>query len=123
MFQPFYFQAMIRFYYLVILLSAFLIASCAGTKDASLSENTTPLDCTTVKGIITNTYREQGCSFLFEFEDENGVKQIVRPLELNAEFQKDGLKVILCFRPSKAMNDGCDLARPVIVEQIKYIDQ
>ena len=74
-----------------------------------------------IEGVITNDYREQGCAFLFEFTDPDGSKRLVRPLQLDEEFKKDGLKVRIDFRMSRASNDGCDLAHPVIVESIEKI--
>jgi hypothetical protein len=108
--------------HLILVLSLGLLISCASTKANQLEENglntSEPMG---VEGIITNNYREQGCAFLFEFTDPEGNERLVRPLQLDEEFKKDGLKVRIDFRMSRASNDGCDLAHPVIVESIEKI--
>lgn len=112
-----------RAIHLFFVLSFGLLISCASSRNHALEEGnlSRPDFKLGFEGVITNDYRDQGCAFLFEFEDDQGVKQIVRPMELTEEFKVDGLKVQLSFRMSRAMNGLCDLAHPVIVESIEKI--
>ena len=106
------------FYFLLFASFGFLMSCASGQTLVGEQDRSTPL----IEGVITDAYRDQGCAFLFEFEDPDGVKQLVRPLGLEETYRHDGLQVRMKFRMSRAMNDGCDLAHPVIVEHIEVVE-
>lgn len=99
------------------------LLSCATVKNDTAITQVQEEEFPFVEGVITNDYREQGCDFLFEFTDREGHKMLVRPIELDEKYQKDGLKVRMRFRMSRIQNGGCDLAHPVIIEEIERIIQ
>ena len=104
---------------LVLCLGALL--SCATVKNDDVIPQVENDEFPFFQGVITNDYRLQGCDFLFEFTDSDGHKMLVRPLQLEEEYQRDGLNVRMRFRMSRASNGGCDLAHPVIIEEIELI--
>lgn len=105
---------------LILILPLFGLMSCGTEKVAAEKAPYAQLE-EGIDGVITNAYRSQGCAWLFEYKDEHDHTIIVRPLELDSTFQKDGLHVRMVFRPSRASNGSCDLAHPVIVEGIEEI--
>lgn len=109
----------------IVLVSAvfFVLLGCGTSKEVADNHEKAPYAQLEegVDGRITNAYVLQGCPYLFEYKDENDHTIIVRPLDLDSRFQKDGLHVRMVFRPSRASNGGCDLAHPVIVEGIEEI--
>ena len=104
---------------ILFILSLGLLSSCISSNSlVGVSKNKSSM----IQGVITNAYREQGCAFLFEFKDTNGIIQLVRPLDLHDSFKKEGMLVRIKFRMSKEMNNECDLARPVIIDRIMAVE-
>lgn len=101
------------------------LASCASTKEKpeeiNITQEANDDGLLTYEGFISTKYNNQGCSFLFVYKDDAGSQAMVRPIQLDERFQKEGIKVKIQFRLSRMSNDGCDLANPVIIESIEEL--
>ncbi|OFZ62826.1 MAG: hypothetical protein A3D92_01355 [Bacteroidetes bacterium RIFCSPHIGHO2_02_FULL_44_7] len=104
---------------LLVVFAAFLVG-CSSSVDLNEENVSLPHDGF-VHGKITSAYRDQGCAFLFEYE-EQGQKRLVRPFQLEEQYKIDGLEVKMKFSYSRIMNEGCDLANPVIIDSIVRIN-
>jgi len=99
-----------------------LVLSSAGCKQTPETPVETPAEIPSeaVKGKIVTTYADQGCSYLFVYQ-KDGKEEMLRPIELDAKYQKDGLRVAMVYRLSRVNNGGCDLANPCIIEWIEEV--
>lgn len=111
------------FFILICAIGTF--TSCGSTKTAaeeiSIVQESNNEGLLTFEGFISTKYNDQGCSFLFVYKDSSGNQAMVRPLELEERFQKEGVRVKIVFRLSRASNAGCDIANPVIIESIEAL--
>ena len=111
--------------FFILICSIGTLSSCGSTKTAaeeiSVIQESIDDGLLTFEGFISTKYKDQGCSYLFVYRDSSGNQAMVRPLELEERFKKEGIKVKVEFRLSRASNAGCDLANPVIIESIKEI--
>ena len=82
----------------------FLFYSCTVSQETLEIQYQTPkletvsnssLDASGVGGYISAKYTDQGCDFLFVHEDDSKIEKIVRPINLQDELKKDGLKVFI----------------------------
>ena len=63
---------------------------------------------------------KDGCGFLVVI-DRGDQKQLFIPVEMDAEFEKDGLSVKIKFHLSRIKQDGCFDAQPIVIDAIEKI--
>jgi len=63
---------------------------------------------------------EDGCGFLIAI-DRGDQKQLFIPVEMDAEFEIDGLSVKIKFHTSRIKQDGCFDAQPIVIDAIEKI--
>ncbi len=95
-----------------------VMVACSSTKETVIS---TPEDTLVADGIITTAYREQGCMFLFKCKDDQGTEVLFRPINLEEKYQKNGTRLRLHYHLSRAFNDGCDLAHPIVIDSVEEL--
>jgi len=64
---------------------------------------------------------EDGCGFLVAI-DRGDQKQLFIPVEMDAEFEIDGLSVKIKFHTSRIKQDGCFDAQPIVIDAIAKIE-
>lgn len=111
----------------VLILGAFLIGSaCKSSQENPTSQNKTEMTMDQekemlaqgfVKATIVDETGLDGCSFLIHFEADSTL--FLQPQNLKEEWQKDGLKVWLKYRPTKPMANICMKGIPGLVEEIE----
>ena len=63
---------------------------------------------------------EEGCGFLVAI-DRGDQKQLYLPVEMDGDFEIDGLKVKIKFHLSRIKQVGCFDAQPIVIDAIEKI--
>ncbi|MCT4581895.1 MAG: hypothetical protein N4A35_10790 [Flavobacteriales bacterium] len=70
-----------------------------------------------VKGIVLDSsHDEERCGFLIELPE---TQQIIQPMNLEADFKKNGIVVWLKYRPIRPIQPSCNKGITVSIEAIK----
>ncbi|RMG78200.1 MAG: hypothetical protein D6707_10205 [Bacteroidetes bacterium] len=74
-----------------------------------------------VRGVVTDySAKSEGCKYMIETE-KNGEKIVLLPQNLEAQYQKDGLKVWVKYRPIKPYVIDCKIGIPAYIEAVQPV--
>lgn len=116
---------------LLILVLSFSFSSCNSKKNTTetiLEEKKTTLVNTDelkmkesgyVKAVIKDFSKNEGCGLLIVLTETEQILQTLKPLDI--DFQKDGLKIWLKYRPIRPIAPTCKKGTPIDIEDIKTL--
>ena len=73
------------------------------------------------RAIVITTFIDEGCDVLLEIQ-ENDKKVLLLPIELADQFKVEGLELLITFHSSRIMQSTCQIGRPIVIDQINFVD-
>ena len=103
-----------------LFLSGVLMSSACKEQSGFSTESVVPIGTNFELATIEDHKGEDGCGFVVAI-DRGDRKQLFIPVEMNAEFEVDGLRVKIKFHLSRVKQDGCFDAQPIVIDAIERI--
>ncbi len=120
---------------IILAVSAYSLTACSGARsscesgsddgnEGSGNEAEYPVPTVHKLGEITNRLAGDGCDWVIDFYDPKNNEadpESKMPMNLTAAYQKNGLKVSVKYRLSRAV-EKCKGVAPIIIDHIKIVE-
>lgn len=100
---------------IVYSLIVLIFTSCATNNRVGSTDQLDDIPADAVLGTVTTQYADKGCNLLIQLKEDSS---FLRPIELDQNYQVDGMEIWIKYHVSRASNAGCDIAIPIVIDTI-----